>query len=584
MNYRIIILLFSLVCFIGCSRHNHDARLLEVADIVADKPKEALARLDSIDAEQLSAGDRAFYDFLTVKGRDKAFITHTSDSLIMSVLKQAEKHPDADYYPEVLYYCARVYTDLGDYPTALQYYRSALDKLPPETDKMILRRNVLNHMAWVLNNLDLFQEAIPIFEQILEINRRLNRPKEVMHDLHLLGHVYMRAQRYRDAERCLREAFKMSKNYSAEFQSKSFMLLAALKYRLGDIDSALMLIRHTPESVQPHSRNLALSYAADIYLAAGILDTAYMYAKELINEADSTNRDAGYDVMLSPKMSKYVSLKERERYVKEYVSFLKGYYDANDNQLALNQQSLYNYKLHDRDRREAEESNVQLRYVLAVCTLIIFLFIILMLYMNNRRKARIIELHAALANIEKLKKKLNSMESTSAADTKLKENVILTEPDDAPTDADATIEAANNEDILRHQIREELLLLSKRPEGQKEVSSFILTSSAYMEIQERVAKNMPVPDSDPLWNEIEAVVTECAPNFKENLNLLTLGKLKTHEFHTALLIKCGISPTHMAILFSKSKSAMGSRRESLCRKIFDKKMEPKVFDMIIRQL
>lgn len=555
--------------------------------MVADHPKEALAKLDSINAEELSDGDRVFYDFLTVKGRDKAFITHTSDSLIMSVLEEAGKHPDADYYPEVLYYCGRVYSDLGDYPTALRYFQSALDKLPPETNKIILRRNVLNQTARLLDKLRLYKEVIPIMKQTLEMNRRLNMQEDVVYDLQLLGQIYISTHQYREAEFCFRETLNQNKNIPADLRAKSLMLLAAVKYKQGDLDSALLLVRHTPDSVHSLTRHLALAYAADIYLAAGILDTAYVYAHELVYK-EKENAVTGYKVMLSPKMKERVSQEERERYVDDYQKYISDCYDENENQLTLNQQSYYNYELHDRDKMTAEKSNEQL--ILTVfgisfgAVFIILFTAILILRIKNRNKSRIIELHAALANIEKLKKKLNSIESTSVPDAQLKENVIRTEPDDAPTDADATIEAANNEDILRHQIREELLLLSKRPEGRKEVSSFILTSSAYMEIQERVAKNMPVPDSDPLWNEIEAVVTECAPNFKENLNLLTLGKLKTHEFHTALLIKCGISPTHMAILFSKSKSAMGSRRESLCRKIFDKKMEPKVFDMIIRQL
>ena len=587
MKNYIFILLLSLVCFVGCMRHRHDPRLVTVAGIVADKPKEALARLDSIDAEQLSDDDRVFYDFLTVKGKDKAYITHTSDSLIMSVLQQAEKHPDADYYPEVLYYCARVYTDLGDYPTALRYYQSALDRLPPETDKMILRRNVLNQMARLLDKLRLYKEVIPIMKQTLEINRRLNMQEDVVHDLQLLGQIYISTHQYREAEYCFRETLNLSKNMPADLRAKSLMLLAAVKYKQGDLDSALLLVRHTPDSVHSLTRHLALAYAADIYLAAGILDTAYVYAHELVYK-EKENAVTGYKVMLSPKMKERVSQEERERYVDDYQKYISDCYDENENQLTLNQQSYYNYELHDRDKMTAEKSNEQLTltvFGISFGAVFIILFsAILILRIKNRNKSRIIELHAALANIEKLKKELNSKDRASVKEAGVRKETIPTETDDTPINAHTTLEAANNESILRRQIREELLLLSERPEGQKEVPSVILTSSAYKKMQERVAKNMFVPESDPLWNEIEAVVTECSPNFKENLNLLTLGKLKTHDFYTALLIKCGISPTHMAILFSKSKSTMGSRRESLSKKIFDKKLEPKVLDMIIRQL
>ena len=74
------------------------------------------------------------------------------------------------------------------------------------------------------------------------------------------------------------------------------------------------------------------------------------------------------------------------------------------------------------------------------------------------------------------------------------------------------------------------------------------------------------------------------PKFKENLLLLTLGKMTTAELRTALLIKIGIKPSEMIILLGKSNGAIISRRESLCLKVLDKKMGVKVIDGIIRLL
>ena len=57
----------------------------------------------------------------------------------------------------------------------------------------------------------------------------------------------------------------------------------------GDIKSALNLIRDTPELADSIQRNVALAYAADIYQEAGIMDTAYMYAHELVVNEDILN-------------------------------------------------------------------------------------------------------------------------------------------------------------------------------------------------------------------------------------------------------------------------------------------------------
>jgi len=61
-----------------------------------------------------------------------------------------------------------------------------------------------------------------------------------------------------------------------------------------------------------------------------------------------------------------------------------------------------------------------------------------------------------------------------------------------------------------------------------------------------------------------------------------MGQLTSHDLRTSLLIKCGVQPSQMANLFSLSKGAIVSRRESLCLKVLDKKMGTKVIDAIIR--
>lgn len=581
MKNYISILLLSLVCFVGCMRHRHDPRLVTVAGIVADKPKEALARLDSIDAEQLSDDDRVFYDFLTVKGQDKADVPLTKDSLITIVLAATEHDTHADYYPEVQYYGGRVYSEMGDYPKALRHFQNALDKLPPETDQIILRRNVLNQMARLLDDLRLYKEAIPLVEQTLEINRRLNRPEDIVHDLHLLGFICMRVDEYKRAERYFREAVKDSKNLSTTFRAKSQMLLAAAKYKLGDLDSALLLTRHSLDSVHPFTRSLALSYAVDFYLDKGILDTAYAYAHELIYGDDRDNEATGYDVMLSPKMKSRISLEERERYIHGYNEYLKGFFNQNENMQALLQQTYYNYQLHDRDRKAAEESDKKKSYIIfGILIVIVFVGLVVTIWVlriKDKNKARIIELHEAIDNIEKLKKELQRQNKLLVANDASAEQNTPSAETNAPSSAD-------KQQILRERLKNELFSLYENAKDDTPVSPVILRSKAYAALQEMIVRKTNIQENDPLWNELEKAVLESSPRFKENLNLLTSGKTTLYDWHTALLIKCGVQPLQMAVLFNRAKGTIVSRRDSLCMKMLDKKMGTKATDAIIRLL
>ena len=109
-RYSILIPLILLI--FGCSESSHDRRLVHIAEIVSDEPEEALSCLDSICPDDLAEADRHYYDLLSIKANDKAYIDHTSDSLILDVLDYYAS-PDKENYPEALYYGGRVYSDLG---------------------------------------------------------------------------------------------------------------------------------------------------------------------------------------------------------------------------------------------------------------------------------------------------------------------------------------------------------------------------------------------------------------------------------------------------------------------------------------
>lgn len=114
---------------IGCSPREHDKRPTSIGAIIAESPEEASALLDSIDSiarPTLAEADRYYLDFLRIKAQDKNYIRHSSDTTILKVIDYYSDKDDELYF-EALYYGGRVYADMGDTPTALQYFHQALD-------------------------------------------------------------------------------------------------------------------------------------------------------------------------------------------------------------------------------------------------------------------------------------------------------------------------------------------------------------------------------------------------------------------------------------------------------------------------
>ena len=91
-----------------------------------------------------------------------------------------------------------------------------------------------------------------------------------------------------------------------------------------------------------------------------------------------------------------------------------------------------------------------------------------------------------------------------------------------------------------------------------------------------IKKGKVIPESNLLWRKLEESVIDSSREFKYRLNLLTGGKIKTQDYHVALLIKCGISPTNISILIGRAKGTVSYRREALCEKSLAKNMELKL--------
>lgn len=585
MIYRIATIIASLFLLFGCSENKHDERLLRIAETVSDSPEEALDSLDSIDSRPLSTSDSYFYDFLTLKACDKAYILHTSDSLYLRIYDYYSQRKDDDLYPEVLYYGGRVYSDLGDYPTALSYFQRSVDCLSDNDSNPDLRSRAYSQTGRLLTTLRLYDEAIPYIEAALDVNRQTKDTTNLIHNLLLLGGTYLMVDNYPSAETYFRESLEISTTCSLSSQiARSRMYLAALKYKLGQTDSALLFIRNVPNNVKQITRNTALAHASNIYLDAGLLDSAYMYSHELISSPDPQNKQIGYQVILSPELRSFIHPDSLDKYIDEYRGLLEHFYNENENQLAVNQQSLYNYQLHEREKDKAEKSNEKLwqwiiGFIFAVATMLIVI-----LLLKNKNKKNIIELQQAIQYISDLEREIKNAQSTPLWATETETDGNISNHDESVNQPILSNPAKNTESELRALLKNKLMALYESCADKTAIPSAIYESEPYQELLKRISSGKTINDDDGLWSELEETVITSSPRFKTNLNLLTSGKLTVLDLHTALLIKCGIKPSQMTILLGRSNGAIISRRESLCIKIFDEKLGVKVIDGIIHLL
>ncbi len=188
--------------------------------------------------------------------------------------------------------------------------------------------------------------------------------------------------------------------------------------------------------------------------------------------------------------------------------------------------------------------------------------------LKNREKKIIIELQRALENIRLLELSLSENPGQTVED--------LVEANNPKYD-DSYSEAER----LRLKLREKLLNLSAQYSGSVTISPIILGSEAYKSLQQHVNSGTQIKEESDLWKRLEEVILQSSPHFLENLRLLLNGKLQSFDLHTAILVKCGVTPSQMSTLLCRSKTTISSRRESIGTRIFGQKVSNKVVDTII---
>ena len=602
----VAILLIALIGSVaGCHRQpSTDPRIAQVEEILnrIDPPADsALNMLDCI-AEPLSSRDRALKAMLTVKANDKAYLPLTSDSLILTALDYFEHHPsDSLALAESLYYGGRVSVSMGDYPAALAYFRRALDHLPASPSTLRLRGIILAQTAAVLNKLRLNKEAIPILKEALDISHITGDRKGEVLTLHDLGFTLCIEHSYEEAEYYFKRALEAAQNFSPHYRARARMDIAGVKQRLGQIDSALYYIRGTIDSIKFSSKNLALATAAEIYRDAQIRDTAYIYAKRLVETDDTRNHQIGYGILLLPEYRQYSSPDTLLRYISDFSDLCETRLNNHDLDFIANHDNYYSYRL-GRERYESQftsmlQSSKRKIIVYAIMAIVVLscvgFFTHALLIKRHRKDISessdaIHRNKAPLLELKQLETICQTLESLSAKiDTSLTEphernnielaeiSVQLSQIQNGIKELNETATSQPNY-ILDHntsETRRQLLDEIEKRIGETLGQNLNDDSARFLSMREKLenllSDERTLHANDPLWDEIEKTISSHSSSFKRNLIILTNNQMTQSEYEFALLFKLGLRIKDIAALLSIEASSIQSRKNSLINKILN---------------
>lgn len=150
---------------------NQNIQLLfkRIDSLCNTEPKKACEMLDSIATQTESMDSRSLhkYHLLKIKAHDKAFILHTSDSIIQEVVSYYDQNGSANERMEAYYYLGSVHRDMHDAPGAARSYLKAVEIAQQTNEKIdtLILSNIYSQLSFIYFKLHNFKNALVFSKQ-----------------------------------------------------------------------------------------------------------------------------------------------------------------------------------------------------------------------------------------------------------------------------------------------------------------------------------------------------------------------------------------------------------------------------------
>lgn len=573
---RTLLLFFPLLllAIVSCGRRNDGLPALQRVALLANThPDSAMALLDSLrDSIFLQPRSvRMYYDLLTVKARDKAYIRHTSDSLIRSVLRYYERQNDKKHLPETYYYAGRVYSDLGDAPQALNYFIRASETADGKDYDLLSR--IYSQIGTLYLYQAVYDKALPVFRKCYQYNLLEGDSAALVYCIRNIGRAYSVLNQVDSALYYYKEADKLTIRLNNVFLwSEIHGELSAYYLQLGMYEEAynsLLLSRRKVKSI-----NEAPQYTTS---------ARYFYS---INQFDS----AAYYYTLMTELNGY-SYKEEGYYGLGEIARLKGNYetallyfdksliyaDSAENitqtETVRKINALYNYQLREEENNRLQMQNRQQKnYIVWITASMVVAVALFFAYRQNRKRKE----EGRINQLQKLKaleeqKYRQSQEFIEENKKRIAE--LEKELQEVRTTSDISRQELLHAQKLSLEKDNEQVEAQQKME-QEAVKAF-QTSAIYIKFHETDDK---ILEED--WSELISAIDNTYRNFTQRLK--DLYPMNEVELQVCLLLKIDMPFKRIALLVLRSKQAVTSIRKRLYKKVFGREGTPDDWDRFIR--
>lgn len=575
---KLLFIIFLLSHFYSCDNKPLPYTMKVANSLVNTHPDSVLALLkqfkDSINLEPKET--QIYYQLLTIKAKDKAYITHTSDSILLKVLHYYENKKDKRHLPEVYYYAGRVYRDLGDAPQALDFFFQAIDASYLYMDYKLVSR-IYSQIGTLYLYQNVYDKAPEAFSKAYQFSILSKDSISMTYNLRDIGRAFSTQEKVDSAIYYYKKADMLADKI------ENLNLKRIINGELSGYYTKLGMYQEAYKSMQIAFKkinviNLAPRYstAAQYYYYTNRLDSAIYYYTQLTFMDKYSYKAEGYQGLSYIARSKGEYKKALE-YLDKDLAYTDSARSIIQTEIVRKINSLYNYQLKEKEnnRLQHQASNHKIWNIILISFLIFLMLLFVTYQQYHKRKEqetllqqekieRILreEYNQSLSYIEQNKRQIKELEESLKAAEKTSN--LLTQ--DLLRLQKRNIEKNNEQIIVKQELKEHTITILKK--------SSIYKKFLQADQGEKIRKED--------WQELIKSIDETYTQFTQRL--LELYPMKTIEMQVCLLIKIGLSPTQIAFITAHTKQAITSIRKRLCKKVFKREGSPEEWDIFIHAM
>ena len=585
LTERLILLFIIQLCFWACDNKPY-SHLMSMADSLTNtNPDSAVIYLNKL-KDHIETAPRSvqmYYQLLCIKANDRAYIPHSSDSIILPILNYYKQTDDL-HLPETYYYAGRIYRDLGDAPQALDYFNNTLDALPSSSDSYSLKSKVYSQIGTLFLYQDIYDEALKMFKEAFHYDLLLEDSVGMSYDLRDMATSY----------RCLNQIdsaiyyYGKANDLALALHQQRFVYMiqsqmAGLYIQLKKYDLAKQFLQSSLSYQHKADKSGIFSVAAKYYHQLGTKDSAAYYYTQLLDFGTIYAKQAAHWGLAELAIDNNHE-QDAIPHLRAYMQCVDSIRKITDREAIRQMRSVYNYKFREKEIAHLKSKNEQTKLIiislLSLCAILASITFAYIQYFKLKQ----LQLTIRLKKIKRLKDKLYSRSVQFIEENKRKiEELEIMERKFLEVDQiNTTLKEQLNaqKELIIYTNKQIKLDLNRREQSQ----AVLFKSEIYLHIQRQLKINDRSKRmlSDEDWKELEKWVNSTYNGFKENL--YDIYNLSLFEYRVCLLIKINIQPIDIGKLTEHSKESISSTRRRLYEKVFHIKGAPKDWDDFIYSL